>query len=538
MTIFFTDLYLRRSYSLLHAYLQPDTIFFLGDLFDGGREWSTQHSSSPEDRFKRYDNSFWMKEYKRFGDIFFSPWSSGSILGTHESRGHKIIASLPGNHDLGFAAGVQTPVKNRFDAYFGPLNRIDVVGNHTFVSLDTISLSATDLTQFATATLVSRDGTAISTPNAAIWEPVQSFLDDVGRARERATQRELRVLGGLGDQAFTEDGLSGFAPNISSVKYKGFQPYQNSDELLLRGSGTPFPTILLTHVPLYRPPDTDCGPLRERNHAIPVEAGYQYQNVLTPSVSEDIISKLGTKQVTQVYSGDDHDYCKVEHSVSTGRVREVTVKSMSWAMGVRRPGFLAVSLHNPVELGVLGVSTGDRDINRGTVQDHLCLLPDQLAIFIRYGVVLGITVVVLALRAAIWSGRHRWAPEAANVPLLPLTNEMAGHHHRASASSVSSSSPKGRLAVSSRSSRNQSPSELGSYGKRPPSSAPDRLDAFPPTKNAQVSMVGLDDSDDWGMPTTKVRNAKLRGMGADFLGNLYSIAWPVLLFYGWILWNG
>ena len=75
-----------------------------------------------------------MKEYTRFGDVFFKSWSGGS----------KLIASLPGNHDLGFASRIQMPVKERFDAYFGPLNRMDVVGNHTFVSIDSVSLSAMD----------------------------------------------------------------------------------------------------------------------------------------------------------------------------------------------------------------------------------------------------------------------------------------------------------------------------------------------------------------------------------------------------------
>src|SRR2546429_2805033 len=66
LTILQTDLYLRRSTKQIWRYLNPDTIFFLGDLFDGGREWGTPQTSSPEDRFKRYGDEFWMKEYARF----------------------------------------------------------------------------------------------------------------------------------------------------------------------------------------------------------------------------------------------------------------------------------------------------------------------------------------------------------------------------------------------------------------------------------------------------------------------------------------
>jgi hypothetical protein len=63
-----------------------------------------------------------------------------------------------------------------------------------------------------------------------------------------------------------------------------------------------FPTVLLAQVPLHRPTDTDCSPHRERGHAISVAAGYHYQNVLTPLVSKDIITKLGAEDITQVYS--------------------------------------------------------------------------------------------------------------------------------------------------------------------------------------------------------------------------------------------
>ena len=72
--------------------------------------------------------------------------------------------------------------------------------------------------------------------------------------------------------------------------------------------------------------------------------------MLTPTISKDVISKLGIEDITQVYSGNDHNYCEIEHSEFTGRIKEITVKSMSWTMGVRKPGFLAVSLHNPVAL--------------------------------------------------------------------------------------------------------------------------------------------------------------------------------------------
>ena len=48
MTESHTDMYLYRSYKNLQSYLSPDTIFFLGDLFDGGREWATMRDDTPD----------------------------------------------------------------------------------------------------------------------------------------------------------------------------------------------------------------------------------------------------------------------------------------------------------------------------------------------------------------------------------------------------------------------------------------------------------------------------------------------------------
>lgn len=89
------------------------------------------------------------------------------------------------------------------------------------------------------------------------------------------------------------------------------------------------PRILLTHIPLYRPDGTSCGPLRESKTPIRVGVGYQYQNVLTPNVSRKVVDVV---RPLAVFSGDDHDYCFVEHNYGGMRIPEHTVKSFSWAM--------------------------------------------------------------------------------------------------------------------------------------------------------------------------------------------------------------
>ena len=97
----------------------------------------------------------------------------------------------------------------------------------------------------------------------------------------------------------------------------------------LASENNPNPRILLTHVPLYRPENTRCGPLRESSRDILLQKGYQYQNALTPDLSNEILRKVRPKLVL---SGDDHDYCRVTHTFGKETVEEITVKSFSAAM--------------------------------------------------------------------------------------------------------------------------------------------------------------------------------------------------------------
>ena len=92
------------------------------------------------------------------------------------------------------------------------------------------------------------------------------------------------------------------------------------------------PRILFTHIPLYRPPDTDCGEYRESNRPIQYGGGYQYQNTMSEEMSNKILN--ATWPLSVIFTGDDHDYCRVEHTLE-GRqetVPEYTVKSFSMAM--------------------------------------------------------------------------------------------------------------------------------------------------------------------------------------------------------------
>ncbi|KAL8302076.1 hypothetical protein RB597_002451 [Gaeumannomyces tritici] len=413
LTYLVTDNYLRRSYNQLVSQLHPSTIFFLGDLFDGGREWKTEHgefkdptwSHRPGDEQallktwnKRYGQDFWLKEYGRFGDIFLDPWKKAAKK--HDSsaaqRGPRIITSLPGNHDLGFGSEVKLSVRNRFETFFGEGNRVDVIGNHTFVSVDTVSLSADASEQRGVV--------------GDVFAPTQNFLKSVAWIKRKAVAKALRH-----QQKRVEEVQ--FPHRIEDLVNADFK---DSPKLVSGSGGPDFPSILLTHVPLYRPPGTPCGPLREHwppakppkgekgpvfpdhRNAISVSGGYQYQNVLGEQDSADLISSIGN--VVHAFSGDDHDYCELTHDSRQANVREITVKSISMAMGVPTPGFVMVSLYNPIDADGKPLPGAPKT----TLQTHLCLLPSQFHTFSRYLVFLIMTMIVLGVRAFL-------------VPILRLT---------------------------------------------------------------------------------------------------------------------
>lgn len=398
-----TDNYLRRSYDQLQQQLRPDTVFFLGDLFDGGREWKTahgefkdpewgQHPAGEQKYLKKwnqmYGEDYWLAEYARFGDIFLAPWIRAGDEPGPGQRHRKLIASLPGNHDLGFGSEIKIPVRNRFEAYFGDPNRVDVIGNHTFVSVDTVSLSARTSDEMRQHDLKS------------IYTPAENFLNRIQKTKRRAVERELRYQRGAVEELQYPHG-------IEELDRADF----NHRPTLDPGEGkADLPSILLTHVPLYRPPGTPCGPMREHwpptkppkgqkepvvpddRNAISVTRGYQYQNVLNEDDSVRIIESVG--HVVHAFSGDDHDYCELKHDAKQGHVPEITVKSISMAMGVPTPGFLMVSLYNPVD-GEGRSLLGDAP----TLQTHLCLLPRMGQVYSRY-IGFGILcVVMLAVRA-------------------------------------------------------------------------------------------------------------------------------------------
>ncbi|PIA92813.1 Cell division control protein 1 [Cercospora beticola] len=502
LTEYYTDLYMRRNFKLINQVLDPDSIVFLGDLLDGGREWSTERArglntdqrqvlinllildekkkegqrllgdgttdlnqfvAGENGRWSKYKQQQWDTEYDRFARIFLAedqlyPGVNRSLLAAWEQpespvsiengarnvtwdeyataggKSRILKTSLPGNHDLGFGNGVQVTVRDRFESHFGESNSIYVLGNHTFVSLDTPSLSAYD--EFVPD--VGEVSEERRQKYSHLWKPANEFLDGLDKTGPKVVAEELeRIFPGSHPPKLWSHDIVEHKDDrgiLDKLKPASGPHMKRDDEewklapTAKKPTGPRLPVVLLSHVPLYRNPDVDCGKLRERGKAIPLSAGYQYQNVLTPSLTSIVGKKVSAAgDIVHIFSGDDHDYCDVDHRFNVGRyddatkkehvvmrtVREVTVKSFSWAMGVRKPAFLLVSLWNPVD--EKGKHVGDcmGGVAEGckTVQTELCLLPDQLSIFISYAQLLGLTIIVLFVRSVIIGIRNLPEPE-------------------------------------------------------------------------------------------------------------------------------
>nr|CAG8469908.1 10128_t:CDS:2 [Entrophospora candida] len=157
------------------------------------------------------------------------------------------------------------------------------------------------------------------------------------------------------------------------------------------------PKILLTHVPLYRPRDTDCGPLRQKNNYINQGRGYQYQNLVRKNITDLLLDKI---KPSVVFSGDDHDYCEIKHE-EAGEITEVSINSFR---------FLLLSLYNPpkadntsssspiIDNSTVNITYNNSYINNNTTPTFLysqCLLPNQLRIYYWYLVLLIVTILCI-----------------------------------------------------------------------------------------------------------------------------------------------
>ncbi|KQK21380.1 hypothetical protein BRADI_1g60450v3 [Brachypodium distachyon] len=138
------------------------------------------------------------------------------------------------------------------------------------------------------------------------------------------------------------------------------------------------PKVLLTHIPLYRPDNTACGPHRsspiinQRVSNAAMGQGITYQNYLSKETSDLLLSLL---KPVLVLSGHDHDQCTVVHSTPFGPVTEHTLGTISWQQGNLYPSFMLLSA---------GAKSTNSTDSSHEVLTNLCFLPKQTHIYIWY----------------------------------------------------------------------------------------------------------------------------------------------------------
>ncbi|CAH0479649.1 unnamed protein product [Peronospora belbahrii] len=168
---------------------------------------------------------------------------------------------LVGNHDTSFGRDMRMEDLKRYEVTFGAANRIDEIGGHTFVSLNTMALDSD---------VMSSD----------VRKEARSFLESI-----------------------------------------------NFVDLRARAAGH---IILLTHLPLFRMNDLQCGEdrLRESGHVTYEHPGFEYdthQHVLSRELSAELLGKV---QPSVVLSGHTHAWCAYHHRGTT--TMEYTIPAFSW----------------------------------------------------------------------------------------------------------------------------------------------------------------------------------------------------------------
>ncbi|KAF9939832.1 hypothetical protein BGZ65_009210 [Modicella reniformis] len=291
----YTDLYMKRSFHRLHGSLRPDAVIFLGDLNDGGR-------NSRGDVFDKNKKRF----FERVFESKSSAWNQKPIVmdaveptTSHQDEGSGDI-NITGRYrqlmNVPLDAAEREAIRKS-----GKSVRLYVAGNHDVGFGNTLIRSS-----------MARYKQSYGSVNYEI---------EVGN-------HSLVVLDTLA--------LSSDIQDIREESHRFLTQIEKEKPRL--------PRILFTHVPLFRLDTTYCGDARETQQLILNRKGEQYQNMVDAMLSRQILRAV---QPDMVFSGDDHDWCEIAHSLDGTLTPEITLPTFSFAQGIQQPGFVMLSLFNP-----------------------------------------------------------------------------------------------------------------------------------------------------------------------------------------------
>ncbi|KAF8946764.1 hypothetical protein BGZ47_011427 [Haplosporangium gracile] len=399
LTEFYTDLFMRKSFARLHRRLQPDMVLFLGDLLDGGRETLVQEEYKGSD-----DRQVYEKNKGRFLEKVFdsrrTAWNQEPLVMDEAVIGEQENLRLNANEDES---------KLRETHRLG----ISITGHSR-----QITYSAADATERAqirqngkSARLYVAGNHDVGFGDTLVRKAMKRYKDDFG-----SVNYEIKI----GNHSIVVLDTLSLSSNITSIR-------EESRDFLTRmgQEKSKEPRILFTHVPLFRPETTSCGEAREAQQLILDRNGEQYQNMVNASLSQEILRKI---QPDIVFSGDDHDWCEMDHSLDGRLTPEVTLPTFSFAQGITQPGFVVLSLYNPQHI-LRNARSLTREVYNATMtlpETHAfenssakiskmitfaydeCMLPKQIVIYFGYSCLFLATLLWLMSYRFWWLKRSRY----------------------------------------------------------------------------------------------------------------------------------
>ncbi|KAF9926974.1 hypothetical protein BGZ67_007805 [Mortierella alpina] len=372
----YTDLYMKRSFRRLHSAVQPDAVMFLGDLNDGGRD-------SSDDVFVKNSNRFLEHVFQTTA----TAWNQQPV----------VMDTIAGE-DLD---------QHEYDSRVGPHYRQQINIPQDADEREAIRESGRSLRLYMAGNHDIGFGDNIIRPS------VKRFKDAFGSINYevKVGNHSLVVLDTLA--------LSSDVQDIRGESQQFLTQLEQDSQML--------PRILFTHVPLFRLDTTPCGKSRETKQLIINRGGYQYWNMVNATLSRDILRGI---RPDVVFSGDDHDWCEIAHSLDGALIPEVTLRTFSFAQGIQQPGFVMLSLHNPelksrndmpmmpmepstagmVDAAGNGVNNLAHSSTNATFAYNECMLPNQMLIYLCYGIFLALSIAWILIQRyrwmATWGRRH------------------------------------------------------------------------------------------------------------------------------------
>jgi len=198
---YMSDLYMARAFYVLQLYARPHAVFFLGDLMDGGRE--------------ERDDARWLAEFDRFRSVFRPRLGSMRAAATATADVEVVDLAPHGN--------VATLPHRRNRGYTQPL-MFYTPGNHDVGIADSLGPAVRE--RYARHFGPSSYAVALNGVSFVVLDTLDLSLDAGGSMDDIKDAATKNVIS------------TALAESPRGVD------------------------VLITHMPLYRPPQSPCGPLR------------------------------------------------------------------------------------------------------------------------------------------------------------------------------------------------------------------------------------------------------------------------------------